>query len=102
MKPRNELTSPFAKALTELKSLDVTSVVPNRSVICFGETAIYLEILGSTEAASKISLADLNLAIVKPSVPLSVIFWLDGRAVDVDPVSPVNVVPDNAALISSS
>jgi hypothetical protein len=37
LKPRNELTSPFAKALTVLKSLDVTSVVPNKSVICFGQ-----------------------------------------------------------------
>ncbi len=89
MKPRNELTSPFAKALTLLKSLDVTSVVPNRSVICFGDTAMYLAIDGSTEAASKISFADLNLAIVKPAVPLSVMAWLPGRAVAVEPVSPV-------------
>jgi hypothetical protein len=58
-------------------------------VICFGDTAMYLAIDGSTEAASKISFADLSLAIVKPLVPPSVIFWLDGRAVAVEPVSPV-------------
>ena len=63
---------------------------------------MYLGILGSTDAASRSSFALLNFAIVKPAVPLSVIFWLDGRAVDVDPVSPVNAVPDNAAMISSS
>ena len=102
LKPRNELTSPFAKAFTELKSLEVTSVVPNKSVICLGPTAMYLVIDGSTDAASRSSFALLNFAIVKPAVPLSVIFWLPGRAVDVDPVSPVNAVPDNAAMISSS
>ena len=102
LKPKNELTSPFAKLFTVLKSLDVTSVVPNKSVICFGDTAMYLGILGSTEEASKISFADLSFAIVKPSVPPSVIFWLEGRTVDILPVSPVKAVPDNAAMISSS
>jgi hypothetical protein len=89
LKPKNELTSPFAKAFTELKSLDVTSVVPKRSVICRGPTAMNLEILGSTDALSKISFAVLSLAIVNPPVLASVIFWLEGRAVAVEPVSPV-------------
>ena len=40
-----------------LKSEDVTSVVPNKSVICFGPTTIVLGIDGSTELLSKISLA---------------------------------------------
>ena len=42
LKPKNELISPFANALTVLKSELVTSVVPNRSVICLGETTINL------------------------------------------------------------
>ena len=71
-------------------------------MICLGPTAMYLVIDGSTDAASRSSFALLNFAIVKPAVPLSVIFWLDGRGVDVDPVSPVKAVPDKAALISSS
>ncbi len=98
LKPKNELISPFANALTVLKSELVTSVVPNRSVICLGDTTINLAIDGSTLAKSNFSFAVLNFAIVKPSVPLSVIFCAEGNTVEVDPVSPVNAVPV-AALI---
>lgn len=41
-KPKKVLTSPDANAFTVLKSLEVTSVVPNRSEICFGDTMMYL------------------------------------------------------------
>ena len=74
LKPKNELISPLANALTVLKSELVTSVVPNRSVICLGHTIICLAIDGSTLAKSNFSFAVLNFAIVKPSVPDSVIF----------------------------
>ena len=74
LKPKNELISPFANALTVLKSELVTSVVPNRSLICLGDTIMNLGIEGSTLAKSNFSFAVLNLAIVKPSVPDSTIF----------------------------
>ena len=61
-----------------LKSELVTSVVPNKSVICLGPTTIVLGRLGSTDALSRVSLAVLNFAIVNPAVPLSVIFCADG------------------------
>ena len=101
LKPRNELISPLANAFTELKSELVTSVVPNRSVICLGDTTINLAIDGSTLAKSNFSFAVLNFAIVKPSEPDSTIFCAAGNEVDVLPVSPVNAVP-KAALITTS
>ena len=42
LKPKNELISPFAKALTVLKSEDVTWVVPNKSEICFAAARLFL------------------------------------------------------------
>ena len=66
---KNELISPEARALTVLKSLEVTSVVPNKSVICLGPTTTYLGSEGSTSAKSKICFAVLNLAIVNLPVP---------------------------------
>ena len=68
LNPKNELTSPEANAFTVLKSLEVTSVVPNKSVICLGPTTMYLGSEGSTSAKSKICFAVLNFAIVKPTV----------------------------------
>ena len=62
-----------------LKSELVTSVVPNRSVICLGPTIICLAIDGSTLAKSNFSFAVLNFAIVKPSVPDSAIFEAEGK-----------------------
>ena len=63
LKPRNEFTSPLANALTVLKSELVTSVVPNRSVICFGDTMMCLGIEGSTLPKSRVCFAVLNFAI---------------------------------------
>ena len=60
LKPKNELISPLANALTVLKSELVTSVVPNRSVICLGPTIMCLAIEGSTLAKSNFSFAVLN------------------------------------------
>ena len=51
---------------------------------------------------SSFSLADLNLASVKPSEPLSVIALSLSKVVDVLPVSPVYAVPVAADIISSS
>ena len=89
-KPRNVLTSPAANAFTVLKSLEVTSVVPNRSEICFGDTTMYLFSEGSTSARSMISFACLNLAIVKPAVPASVMICDPGSATEVPPATPVS------------
>ena len=69
LKPRNELISPFANAVTVLKSELVTSVVPSKSVICLGPTMINLGIDGSTLFKSSVCFAVLNLAIVKPADP---------------------------------
>ena len=99
LKPRNELISPFANALTVLKSELVTSVVPKRSVICFGDTIMCLGIDGSTLPKSRVSFALLNLAIVKPAEPCAIVFAF---YVLVDPVSPVNAVPSAAEMITSS
>ena len=71
LNPKNELISPEARALTVLKSLEVTSVVPNKSVICLGPTTMCLGSEGSTSAKSKISFACLSLAIVNLPVPAS-------------------------------
>ena len=71
--PRTIVVSP--KQITDLLgTTEVTSVVPNKSVICLGPTTIVLGSDGSTDAASRVSLAVLNFAIVNPAVPLSVIF----------------------------
>ena len=72
LKPRNEFTSPLANALTVLKSELVTSVVPKRSVICLGHTMMCLGIEGSTSPRSRVCLAVLNLAIVKPAEPCTI------------------------------
>jgi hypothetical protein len=72
LKPRNWLISPFANALTVLKSDEVTSVVPNKSVICFGPTMMCLGIDGSTLFKSRVCFAVLNLAIVKPAEPCTI------------------------------
>ena len=58
--------------------------------------------LGSTLPVSNFSFADLSLASVKPSLPLSVIALSEEKEVDVLPVSPVYAVPVAAAIISSS
>ena len=60
---------------------------------------MYLGIDGSTEALSNFSLACLSLAIVNPSVPLSVIFCAEGKATVVLPVSPANAFPEMADII---
>jgi len=58
--------------------------------------------LGSTLPRSSSSLADLSLARVNPSVPLSVIALSESKEVAVLPVSPLYAVPVTADMISSS
>ena len=61
------MISPLANALTVLKSELVTSVVPNRSVICLGETTINLAIDGSTLAKSNFSFVVLQTFLSHPN-----------------------------------
>ena len=72
LNPRNESISPCTNAFTVLKSELVTSVVDKRFVICSGHTIMCLGIEGSTLARSKVCLAVLNLAIVKPAPPAAI------------------------------
>ena len=76
---------------TVLKSLDFTSVVANRSWICFGPQTKYLFKDGSTSPLSKKYLVSNNLAIVNPSVCCAVEnLDDDGNATAVAPATPVS------------
>ena len=66
------LISPWTRALTVLKSEDVTFVSPNNASICSGPTAIYRGIEGSTDAKSSVFLAVLNFATVKSVPPFAI------------------------------
>ena len=63
------VTDQIGKVFTVLKSEDVTVVLLSRSSICSGLTAIQRLMLGSTLFWSRIFLALMSLAIVKPAEP---------------------------------